>query len=139
MTFNDTSVGNHECSKNIFFLQKWVKMFWLDFISYFKSTKYVASINSYILLCMCLWHTYEISSRSVRWLFFKNTPEWQMVAPVRKHEGYLTLKSIVLIYSSIDLAHLFCNILLINSINFCTIFWSQMASNLFQWILFFMP
>ena len=68
----------------IFFIKIWQKsvlknifpskMSWnflTSFYYYLKSTKHVASINDYILSCMYLWHTYEILSRLVLWLFWK--------------------------------------------------------------------
>ena len=92
----DTSGGNPGCSKKNYFPLKMSQNFLTWFYYYLKSTKHVESINGYILLCMCLWHTYEISSTSVRWLFLKTTLEWLKVGPVRKLEGCtLNLKSIV--------------------------------------------
>ena len=64
---NDTSWG----TLGVSFPSKMSRNFLTSFYYYLKSTKHIASLKSYILSCMCLWHTYEISSRSVDWLFLK--------------------------------------------------------------------
>ncbi len=54
-----------------YFPSKMNQFFFTSFYYYLKSLKHVASINGYISSCMCLLHTYEISSKSVCWLFLR--------------------------------------------------------------------
>ena len=83
---NVTTMGkNPECSKNILFVRKWVKILWRHTSGYYywKSMKLVASINSHILVCIVLvlymWENIKIGSV----VACTNTPEWQKVVSIR--------------------------------------------------------
>ncbi len=66
-------------------------------------------------------------------VIYKNTPS-QKVIRVRWLEGGINMKPMVYICSSIDLANLFCSILVIDSRSFYTTFWIK-EWLLFQWVL----
>ena len=121
--------------------QIWSSDHFLDFILVLLKINEAFPVNKYLNSFVYAFVIYMWNIIKISWLVIcKNTPEWRKAVMVRKHKGGLNVKSIVKIYSWIDLANFFCNILLIRSRNFNTAFWIWIPDLLlFQKIHVFIP